>query len=608
MGDQSRRPRPGIEVVSPELLQPEPTSRGPSGQANLHPDFALIGAVASVLDPARCLPSLDAALELIADGLMADLAEIFMLDPEANELLLVSHCGEPKEVFAKRCRFAVGVGFPGIAVQTGQPKWSTDLAHDEEFIRRAFKTRGYQTFISIPFAATNRILGTLDLGWRRGQVDVEHAARVAAMLGRPLGNTILAASVVEAREWSRQEADIRERFQGACDADEVVLVRIGESDGWPGPTRSAKPGYEARAECSRVAHRGMVMHDDPTRMPTSCLTSCGVAEARYCVPLREDGELQWVARLSYSGEAPSPPTRHAIAALMVAESAAHPVRPPSLPSVEIEARTPELELRCFGGFEVLVDGEPLPRSAFSRKKAIELLQLLALQTGRSLPTRRLTRLLWPGVDADAARNRLHGVVHALRKAIQPKPRPGPQRNFVESKDDLYSLGASTAIRVDLWEFRRLLATARNASLAGDRSSGVADALRRAVEIYRSDLFADLPDTLWTIDPRSRCRELCVNALLQLAQMHGELGTPDEAIRLLRQAVQVDPLREDVHLRLMRTLLAEGRRRDALHQYEVLCTELDQELDAAPSELARTLLAEIHDTMTVGRGFTDEVEG
>jgi len=548
-----------------------------------------VGAFASILDPEHCLPSLDAALDLLIGAVGADSAELFLLDPKAGELLLVCQRGDDSDVFAERCRFTVGVGFPGQAVASGSPRSTTDLQHEETFLRDAVKARGFRTFISVPFGITGQCLGTLDLAWRRHDIDTAWVEGLIAKLGRPIASSLLASTVIEARELEQSNGEIQQRFLAASRADEAVLVRIGAdaAEGTDGPWDAT------RVDCAMVRGEGrLVLHNDPTRMPGSCMSSCGVAETRYCVPLFRDGEIEGVARLSYESHPPFPATRHALAALSLATSRGHAPSAPVISAVQVEPPTPALELRCFGAFDILVDGEPLPRSAFSRKKAVELLQLLTLQTGRALPTRRLTRLLWPGVDPDAGRNRLHGVVHALRNAIEPKQPDGPARTYIQSSDDHYCLDAVTAVRVDLWEFRRLMATARTAWLAGDRSSGVADALRRAVDIYRGELFAGLPDALWTVDPRSRCREQCVDAVLHLAEIHDELRRPDEVIGLLRQAVGVDPLREDVHLRLIRALFTDGRRRDALVQYDALCAALDEELDAAPSSEARKLLAQI----------------
>ncbi len=591
MGERTARPGEDAGAFSAELLVAAPTARAlPSRDV----DLALIGAVSTVLDPERCLQSLDAALELIAQALGADSGEMFLLDPNADELLLVCQRGAERDAFTQRCRFTVGVGFPGLAVQTGLPQYTTNLQHEQDFLREGVKAHGFQSFVSVPFGASRRVVGTLNFAWKHDDVDPERVARVVGALGRPTANAVLAAGAMEPRKWARAGDEIHDRFLSASQADEVILIRLGEHLGAGGRSneRLGSPWDTSRTNCSLAGKGHLVLHRDPALMSGNCLSSCGAAEARYCVPLLRNGEVQGVARLSYADQVPFPPTRHAVETLSLAASVSYESRPALLPAIEVEPPPPALELNCFGAFEIFVDGEPLSRAAFSRKKAIELLQLLVLQTGRPLPTRRLARLLWPGVDPDAARNRLHGVVHALRNAIEPKVAEEPAHAYVRSKDDLYTLEASTAVRVDLWEFRRLMETARNASLAGDRSSGVAAALRQAVDIYRGELFAGVPDALWTIDPRSRCREQCVNALLQLAQIHGERGTPDEVIHLVRQAVAVDPLREDVHIRLIRALLADGRRRDALVQYEALCTALDEELDAVPSAEARKLLAEI----------------
>ena len=140
----------------------------------------------------------------------------------------------------------------------------------------------------------------------------------------------------------------------------------------------------------------------------------------------------------------------------------------------------------------------------------------------------------------------------------------------------------------------MVARARSAEKERAPATEVAALLQSAVDQYRGELFADLSAATWAIDPRSRCREECVNALLRLCELRSQIAGPEEQIALLRAAVTIDPLREDIHVRLIRALLDLSRRRDALTQYEGLCRILDEELDARPSLATRKLRALISD--------------
>ena len=558
-------------------------------------DLAVVGAAATLLDPEKILESLDAVLAQVRAATGAASSELFLLTADAAELVLVAHRGADPDAFAQYCRFEVGEGLPGLAVADGVPVISRDLAGDERFLRRAVPDRGYQSFMSVPVGASRRIVGTLDLAWKDDDdVDFERAARLAARVGGPIGCAILAAASMRERDWSLADVEIRERFTAATGADEVKLLRVGPDRA--SAARTDDPWELSIPDCAPLMdERMVVLGDDAATWPAGCKEGCGDAKARYCLPLRQGDELVGVARVSYAEAAPEPLTRHAAEALELAASCVTPTPRPLLGTTWTQDTrpVPVLELRCFGGFEVFVEGEPLPRSAFSRKKALELFQLLALRQGRPLPSERLTRLLWPGVDPDAGKNRLHGIVHALRRAIEPR-KGGARQTCVVRSEDLYSLDAISGFRVDLWEFRRLVARARCAEKERAPATEVAALLQSAVDHYRGDLFADLPNATWAIDPRSRCREECVNALLRLCELRTEISGPEEQVALLRAAVGIDPLREDIHVRLIRALLDLSRRRDALTQYEALCRILDEELDARPSAAARQLRALISD--------------
>ncbi len=559
-------------------------------------DLALLGRIALILDPVDPLNSLDDVLDVLRSATRAESAEVFLLDPTGNELVLTLQRGEDAGAFAERSRFDVSSGYPGLAVFTGRSIETRRLADDDRFLRGAVKEAGYRSFISVPIGGSRRVLGTLDLAWKRDDVDFERVGRLMAWLSRPVGTAVLAAAAVRARRRQGDPADAHERLRQLTHADEVTLMRILPRADDADPDARPGDGLWDLSVPNCAASRGArVLLGDPSRWKGRCLTRCGEAGVRYCVPLERDGEVEGIARLSYHQETPWPPTRHLIESLTAAEDCTTSSGAPLIPLSAIETPTPPppLEIRCFGGFEVRLDGEPLAPSAFSRKKAADLLQLLALKPGLSVTGAQLTRLLWPGVDPEAGKNRLHGVVHALRRALEPQKGRHAGSWIVCSKDR-YSLAAPPGTVVDLWRFRECMAQARSAEGKNAPADVVTARLQEAVELYAGELLAGNEDTVWTIDPRSRCREQYIDALLRLERYRLEAGGEAGDVGLLRSAVAADPLREDIHLRLIRTLLDAGRRGDALEQYKALVRVLREELDARPSLEARRLRSRLCD--------------
>lgn len=80
------------------------------------------------------------------------------------------------------------------------------------------------------------------------------------------------------------------------------------------------------------------------------------------------------------------------------------------------ALTHPIQVRTFGGFEVIVDGKPL---VFTRAKSKELLACLIDRRGAGLTTREACSLLWEdGVYNVARKNYFQTIVHDLRQTLK----------------------------------------------------------------------------------------------------------------------------------------------------------------------------------------------
>ena len=74
----------------------------------------------------------------------------------------------------------------------------------------------------------------------------------------------------------------------------------------------------------------------------------------------------------------------------------------------------QLEVRLLGGFDVLVDSQPVPADAWEQRRAADLVKVLALARDHRLPRDELLELLWPQLGADAAASNLHKAASAYR--------------------------------------------------------------------------------------------------------------------------------------------------------------------------------------------------
>lgn len=245
-----------------------------------------------------------------------------------------------------------------------------------------------------------------------------------------------------------------------------------------------------------------------------------------------------------------------------------------------------LVVRCFGPFEILRDGQRIPLDAFGRRKAVQLFKCLLLQRGSPVHRDRLVELLWPDAAPRAGANRLHGVVSALRSAIEASR--GPRTSaFVLSREDRYCFNVEAPHRVDLYDFLDLVDAARGARRRGEDERALA-LLEEALRCYRGDLFAEDADDDPFEPQRVRLRHTYLDAARMLADLRVHSGRADEAIWTLRAALDFEPAAIDLYETLITLLARAGRIGEARQQYECCRSALRRYLDMEPPARTRAL--------------------
>ena len=104
--------------------------------------------------------------------------------------------------------------------------------------------------------------------------------------------------------------------------------------------------------------------------------------------------------------------------------------------------TGQLRLRLLDGFAVAVDGRPIPEGAWPSRKARQLLKLLALAPGHTVPRDEALEALWPDLPAAGATRALHQVLFHLRRTLDPdQPRDGAAPRVRLDRDRVVLLAA-----------------------------------------------------------------------------------------------------------------------------------------------------------------------
>ena len=233
-----------------------------------------------------------------------------------------------------------------------------------------------------------------------------------------------------------------------------------------------------------------------------------------------------------------------------------------------------LGIRLLGAFAVSVADAPVGDGAWRLRRAKSLVKLLALAPERRLHREQVVELLWP--SGDPAGNGLHQVLYTARRAL------GSGEHLVLRDDVVALVGDDVWIDVRAFE----LAT------AAAREQRTVDAYRAALRLYAGELLPEDRYEDWTAARRESLRETYLALFVELAELQAAAGDAGAAIATLQRAIVEDPLHEVAHRALMRAFADDGRRQQALAQYQQLREALRRELAADPDPETRRLYQEI----------------
>jgi DNA-binding SARP family transcriptional activator len=126
----------------------------------------------------------------------------------------------------------------------------------------------------------------------------------------------------------------------------------------------------------------------------------------------------------------------------------------------------------------------------------------------------------------------------------------------------------------------------------------------SVDLY-SDFFAVdlLPDWSdpWVEPERESYRQLRLHALETLSRRLAEANRTSEALEAGLMAVSAAPFRETAHQAVIRALVVEGNRGEAVCHYQRLCVLFERELGIKPSFLLEDMFTEA----SAGDTFSDQ---
>jgi PAS domain S-box-containing protein len=341
-------------------------------------------------------------------------------------------------------------------------------------------------------------------------------------------------------------------------------------------------GYQAEEVLGRpcyVVLRGILPDGQPLCTPECQAKHCFCCYRPFmvqsCLVPRKDGS--WIKLSLGSLVLPqSTPQNEGIAAVVF-------LRP-----LEAEVATVGgLRVFTLGCFCLAVADRGIPVVRWSRKQALLVLKYLITHRGRPVHRERLIECLWPGVPEPQGRERLKVTVYFLRRQLREA---GVEDELIETAEEAYRLRPE-AFWLDADVFEKRVRQAEALEAAGN-PEGALQHYQDAEALYQGDYLEEERYSDWCAEERERLRELYLEMLLCMANLYAAQGEYGKAAQVCRKALVREPCRESFHRALMDYLWRQGRRDEALAQFERCRTLLARELEVPPMPDTEQLYREI----------------
>lgn len=249
-----------------------------------------------------------------------------------------------------------------------------------------------------------------------------------------------------------------------------------------------------------------------------------------------------------------------------------------IPTTAFRPTPASLEVRALGGSRVLKQGTEITRRNWISQQTRELFLYIV----DNAPVRReaLLQAFWPEMRAPRATDNFHQTMSRMRRAVGP--------DVVVFDQGEYRLAPALDLDYDVARFEQG-ARAALALPAGHLRRP--SALAAAIDLYTGEYVSDL-SVEWAAIRRQALCDLFVATLSAYASELVGLARYADARQALERALSTDPLRDDLHLEMLRCLSALGRRDEVVRHYRQYRETLRAELGLEPAAEARALYARL----------------
>lgn len=255
----------------------------------------------------------------------------------------------------------------------------------------------------------------------------------------------------------------------------------------------------------------------------------------------------------------------------------------------------ELRIELLGHIRITASGSSSPLRL--QRTCETLLGYLLLYSRPFCSREEIAGAFWGDHGELSARNCLNTALWRLRRALGPANAVAGEY-FLTPPTGAIGFNWASDHWLDVREFEVAVEPINRRPVSQLDPSEVALA-ENGLGLYRGDLLADV-DGDWAIGEREHLRQVYLNSLARLTDYYANRNEPGKSLTFARRILEFDPLREDIHRRVMRLHVDLGQRPLALRQYEYCRRLLQTEMGIPPMEETTSLYEQIAGALTPER--------
>jgi DNA-binding response OmpR family regulator len=181
-----------------------------------------------------------------------------------------------------------------------------------------------------------------------------------------------------------------------------------------------------------------------------------------------------------------------------------------------------LQVRLFGALSIQQNEANLKPHT---QKEQELLGYLLFHYPRSIKREKLCAALWPGIDAESARNRLNVLIYRMRKGEDKYPSIADLVVY-EHRSNAYCLNLPESTVVDVHEYLTLLQELKYHSHTEEIGIQIC---KKIVELHAGEFLEGVERSEWVDRQRHDLREQLQSIILRLVDYFLQRGLPAQAL-------------------------------------------------------------------------------